>query len=499
MNTTHVLINEKKAEGHHRRVGGGNSLWVLSYLGLVTLLLYSSLFHRAYDDPFITYRYAENISRGFGFIYNLGERVLSTTTPLFAILLAGLRMLWSDLPHLANLIGAFSLALGGVFLWSLARSLQTPWVGWAGLLLFPTFPLVLSTLGSETPLYIALGLGAFAFYVRRQYAWTAFFAGLVVLCRLDGALVPLILATDYLIRQRADVPSGQHTSVTFPLLLFCLIVFAWVLFAWSYFGSPIPVTLVAKQHQGLMAISQKFAPGFITTIKPYAQRGQYWLEAALAVTGLLFLLWRVRRWVLFLSWPMLYFAVYSYLGVTRYFWYYAPLVPAFVVLVGLGLEAFGTLHGKHDKRNILRYVAMCVLFIPVIFQVRGLWRLRQNPDQRYGIYRALGEWLEINTPPQASVGALEVGIIGYYAKRPMVDFAGLIQPEVARQLTENATYEDAALWATEYYHPDYLVLFSGEYPRLEAGYVAEYCQLIRTFEGRDYAYALDLAVYNCSK
>jgi hypothetical protein len=43
---------------------------------------------RAQDDAFITYRYARNLATGRGFVYNEGERVLGTTTPLYAMILA---------------------------------------------------------------------------------------------------------------------------------------------------------------------------------------------------------------------------------------------------------------------------------------------------------------------------------------------------------------------------------------------------------------------------
>ena len=55
----------------------------LGYLLLGIGIIYFLLSHHVYDDPFITYRYAENLGEGLGFVYNPGERVLSTTTPLF--------------------------------------------------------------------------------------------------------------------------------------------------------------------------------------------------------------------------------------------------------------------------------------------------------------------------------------------------------------------------------------------------------------------------------
>src|SRR5512143_3310217 len=113
-------------------------IWLVACIAMAISLLAILLFHaRAYDDPYITYRYAYNLTRGTGFVYNPGERVQSTTTPLFTLLLAALSLVWGDLPHLAIFIGALSLGAGGLLLWLLADTWQAPWAGWAGLLLYP--------------------------------------------------------------------------------------------------------------------------------------------------------------------------------------------------------------------------------------------------------------------------------------------------------------------------------------------------------------------------
>ena len=48
---------------------------------------------RTIDDAYITYRYAMNVATGVGMVYNPGEAVLGTTTPLYTLLLALLAML----------------------------------------------------------------------------------------------------------------------------------------------------------------------------------------------------------------------------------------------------------------------------------------------------------------------------------------------------------------------------------------------------------------------
>jgi hypothetical protein len=89
-----------------------------------------------------------------------------------------------------------------------------------------------------------------------------------------------------------------------------------------------------------------------------------------------------------------------------------------------------------------------------------------STDSRLEVYRQIGQWLEANTPPEASVGLLEVGIVGYYAERPVADFAGLIQPEVARRFTPSTTYQESAGWTIRTYEPDYVLLHRGTFAEI---------------------------------
>ena len=472
----------------------GKAICGAIYLVGTSLLIHSFFSNWIYDDPFITYRYASNLQHGLGFVYNPGEHVLSTTTPLLTLLLALLGNVWTDLPQLARMIGALSLAYGGIFIWDLAQTWKAPPVGWAGLLLYPTFPLVLATLGSETPLYLAFCLGAFRFYARQRYSLTAVCVALAVLTRPDGILVAFLLVTHYLFWPRGPVPwraAGLFIGLTIP----------WFIFAWIYFASPVPVTLAVKQHQGIMAISQQFAPGLLSILGWYAW-WPYLLEAGLFAVGLIFMFGYARRWITLLAWPVLHFVLYWAMGVTGYFWYYAPLVPGFILLLGLGIMSISRLF--LSNKTTLSYIAAGILLsVLVSAQVSHFQQMPGHPypqlfiDNRLVMYRVAGRWLRENTPPNASIGTLEVGVIGFYAQRRMIDFAGLIQPEVSDQFTRDATYEDAALWAVEHYQPDYLVIFTNQFPGLEGGYAAVHCRLVQSFPGWLYRYSNNLNVYRC--
>ena len=65
---------------------------------------------RAVDDVFITYRYAQNLAAGDGFVFNPGERVFGVTEPAVGLVLGGLA--WSSgiaIPILGTLFTAAAL------------------------------------------------------------------------------------------------------------------------------------------------------------------------------------------------------------------------------------------------------------------------------------------------------------------------------------------------------------------------------------------------------
>ena len=199
------------------------------------------LFHgRGYDDPYITYRYAANIARGYGFVYNAGERVLSTTTPLYTLILATLRLAGLDLPLVSNAISCLSLAAGGWALWELGRVWRTRRMGAAAFFLLPTFPLLVTTLGAETTFGISVILLGFLAYARGQYVAAAVLLALATLTRADGVLAAAVLGIDFLLWKRRPIPWRA-------VITYSAIVTPWFAFAWLYFGVPFPVTLFVKQ------------------------------------------------------------------------------------------------------------------------------------------------------------------------------------------------------------------------------------------------------------
>lgn len=75
---------------------------------------------------------------------------------------------------------------------------------------------------------------------------------------------------------------------------------------------------------------------------------------------------------------------------------------------------------------------------------------------------ASARWIAVNTPPNALVAAHDIGALGYFGGRKIIDLAGLVSPEVIpfiRDEVKLANYLDNQ-------HVDYLETFPSWYPYL---------------------------------
>ena len=470
------------------------------YALAVALLLFVLFGSWHFDDSFITFRYALNIATGNGFTFNPGEHVLSTTTPLFALLLALFAKAGASIEMTAGWVSALSVTAGGLIIWAIGQRIGPTresriLIGLSGLLLYPASPWVLQTFSAETPLFLALCLGAAAARVYQKDTAAGLLSGLVLLTRPDGIVLVGLLFLDGLVFRRTSA-TGRPTRFMAAL---AMVLTPWSIYATLKFGSPLPVTLFVKQKQALLTGSIGFLQGLQDLVAVYARLPFFWIMAVLVILGVSTVIRQRSRHVLFILWPVLHILAFSLAGVTRYFWYYAPIIPGLVIMAGIGAGGSADWLKKHfSKTPKAAFLPALLVFLVLIGQGLQVRELIRRPDPRYAIYRTVGNWLAENTPEDASIGLLEVGIIGFYANpRPVVDFAGLVQPEVAEQFTSGYNYDLSAAWAAERFQPDYLVLFETQFNHLIATYRADTCTPIQIFYGADYGYERNLVVYAC--
>jgi hypothetical protein len=480
-----------------RRLSNASLVFGLG-VSIIVVLLTVFFAQHGYDDPYITYRYTRHLLQGKGLVYNVGEPVLSTTAPGYALLLAPLALVCGDIPLMGNALSALGLGLGAMtlFLWARETGHQagddTPWTGGIAGLLLLTFPLCVMSFGSEMGAYLGLTIAGFRAYARKRPVRALAWMAVATLVRPDGALAAALILVHLLVTRRR-LP--WKSAVAYAIILLPWIVYA----TWTY-GSPLPASLAAKQAQGRMLISDSYLIGAYKMVIGYAQRPLYWLYLLLGALGAWHLVRRGQTWWPFIAWTACSFLAYVLLGVTRYFWYYVPLVPGALLLVALGIDwiraRLSTVRlGRQLDHRLQWTLSTALVALLLAPNLRGLYDWHRHPDARLEVYRQIGQWIDVHLSEAVSVGTIEVGIIGYYSQRRIIDFAGLIQPSVHEQMRPESTYYDTATWAVEQYRPDLLVLRNDWFPSWQGGLLAS-CRARQDFsqQGTDFRFT----VYECN-
>lgn len=383
------------------------------------------------DDPFITYRYSQNLIDGQGFVYNPGVHILSTTAPLNSLFLAMCGLLIHDLPTIGFWSSVLGLAVCAWFAFDICASLKMRAGGIVAALLTLVAPGLILTFGLETGLYLALAFGAIDLYLRGRITTAFALLALLTLTRNDGLVLATILGLDLLVRFLPRLRTAWRTSVTeviLPLAVYLMIVAPWLVFAWWWFGSPFPFTLTAKIAQAQSGLWDPFAIGILKWLRGWFS--ETWPIVLSALVGLTWALRSRSRVLLIAGWVISHLIAYSILGVAFYAWYVAPLIPATALFAGIGIEEVGRWLGTRvTARGTRQAFALFAALAMISFELRAdLVAGMQEPSPKVQVYRRAAEWIAQNTSRDATVDALEVGVLGFYDGRPTLDFVGLVDP-----------------------------------------------------------------------
>jgi len=439
------------------------------------------------EDALITYRYAENLALGNGFVFNSGERVLGTTTPLFTLMLAAAGLLFGTehIPLASNLLSAIFGEVAGVLTFAALRRLGFSVAVCtlaAALFLFQPDVAVAATGGMETMLVVALMAGSFYALSARRNGAAVLLCALLVVARIDG----LLWAAIVLLLVCRDRPGSTYRYG----LLFCGAVAPWALFAQLYFGSVLPHSVLAKLaignlaeplgELGTLAAHLRWftgAAGFDTETIKRGPDSMIALVVAviLALAGIFSILRnRDRPALLAIAlFPPLLCAAY-YLGRSpRIFpWYLTPPLWCVSTLVVIG--AVRVWAAVRDRSRLLRirrlalgvYVGSLLLILLLHLTSAGFREFayqERMQDYEEGLRRPVGEWLAANTPEGASVATEAIGYQGYYSKRRIIDLAGLTSREVVSASRESRGNSAATFYRVlKRTSPDYIVLRSVE-------------------------------------
>jgi hypothetical protein len=449
---------------------------VLLVAGLMLLALLARVVpgERMVDDAYITFRYARNIVEGRGFVYNPGERVLGTTTPLYTLLIAGLALVTGsrDFPTLAMAVNALASAASVGLLYALGKRFVGHWLPAAAVALLwavAPYSVTFAVGGMETNLTIALLLAAAYAHVTGHPRVMAALSAFALLARPDTAILLVLLWLDLLIDHLRTARSGLslHKAMPWQEALITLGILApWLLFSLLYFGSPLPASIGAKSvtyrlppEAGLVRLIQHYSTPFFgheVLGAPWQLIG-FFVYLLLSALGGLRAIQRDRHTWPLLAYPYFYLTVFAAANPLLFRWYFSPPVPFYFLLIVAGIWSLAWDVGKlvgweigrlgnWETGNQSTTLPLSQPTILTLFTVVALaltlnaWEL--HPD--HGPDRPAPEmaWFKLELLYEQAAGIVldraqpgdtlcagDIGMLGYRTGLHILDTVGLVTPK----------------------------------------------------------------------
>ena len=445
--------------------------WGLGFALALCAALMWSLRGYVTDDTFIHLQYATHLAAGRGMVFNVGERIYGCTSPLWVTLLADAIALGFDGLTAAKVIGAAAaLASVGLFMQLMRRTVRDPslraaaTIAWAG----NAWMVRWSMSGMETPLAAALTLAGFVAFTEGS-SWgarplrTGALWALAALARPEAVFLLLLWGVFLLIE--TDDRAGLRRLVL-GLLAPVVVYGGWLAFTRLYFGTFWPQTFVAKVAGG-------------EELHAHAQNLWRLVRIVLATEGLLALvlvlslllggrrMWpsavpsqRLVPWAWMIGLPTLYVAR----GVPVISRYLVPVLPVIGWLAWRAADRWWMGDDPGPARRRFGTILAVVLASLVVAQNLVVYRAEVLPHVRSfspAIERSLivwGRWFDRNADARAVIATPDIGAIGYYSRRRVVDLGGLVTPAMVPGLARTGP-EDvvAGFFFATFSRPDYLV------------------------------------------
>jgi hypothetical protein len=422
------------------------------------------------DDAWIHQTYARNLALTRIWAFSPGQPSAGSTSPLWTALISmGYSLhieplVWTYLLGLGIQVGL--MAAGGLWFQRRNPEFKGGWIWVAALILLEWHLLWAALSGMEILLIAVLACLVFAFMAGSKLprVWLGVLIGAGAWVRPD-ALTLLIPGTWVLLFQpdRRTADRVRELLWLFTGAFLAILPYLWFNFLLE--GTYWPTTFYAKQAEYAVLREQ-----------PLLQRLMAQAIQPLTGFGILLLpgsLWSVWRDVRERAWGRLGPAIWActFLGayalrlpVTYQHGRYA--MPVLPVLIVLGIEGsfqlFSRMKNGPWPRIMARAWALSTGVVGIVFLALGA--------RAYGMDVAIIEtemvktarWIAGHTKREAFIAAHDIGALGYFGDRPLLDLAGLISPQVIPILRD----EPALAQLLKEEGADYLMTFPGWYPEL---------------------------------
>ena len=440
----------------------------------------------ALDDAWIHQVYARNLALRGEFAFFPGQPSAGSTSPLWTVLLSAGYLIQMDFRVWAYLLGAVLL---GASAFTAARLIS---------LLFPHFPLsdshtpILVSLflllewhlawsavsGMEILLFVFLSLLLLERFYAHEHAWVlGLIAGLLTLTRPEGIVLAALvglgiiwdaekhgfviarsgLCDEAISNSALGIASRRPLAMTNPRssafirvlfyygIGFAILLTPYLIFNFAMSGTILPNTFYAKNVEYAELLER--TPFLLRWLQLFFVP---WVGAQiLLLPGFVFIVIALvvrRQWLALIpfAWTMLLPALYALRLPVAYQHgrYEMPIVP-FIVLYGV----WGTLVLFERIRNrIVRMTwGLSITALLIAFWYLGATQYATDVAIIDCEMVQSARWVAANAPADAVVAAHDIGALGYFYERPVIDLAGLVSPEVIPFMRDEGRLRDFLL------------------------------------------------------
>ncbi len=409
------------------------------------------------DDPWIHLTFARNLIEYWSYSYFKNEMVTAgSTSPIYTLILALGYIFIKNEYVLSFALGILFFSFSGILVYLLLKRIYPEnWIAIVAVLIFSLDKGMNFFAGSgmETTLYILLLVLTYYYYVKRRSILTGLFLGLTLWARPDAMAFISAVIIDYIIflyfKQKS--PANNKTIDTFSkngliklMAAFGMVVLIYCGMNLALSGTLLPNTFSAKtayysaefrsrtnflryEVWGYFTSSSysllivPFIFGFIKIVlDTVKKRYNYFLLACLFIFGLIFLYW----------YKMPFAAVKGR--------YLIPVIPFYIIVSVYGAREIFRFMVKFLSDKIINALNIIFFAVLIIYSVISYLDTKvEYAEQTHHIsVRNLtaARWINENTPPDAVIATHDIGAIGYYTKRKLLDVAGLVSPQFTPKL-----------------------------------------------------------------
>jgi arabinofuranosyltransferase len=403
------------------------------------------------DDAWIHQTYARSLANGLGWTYAGGMPSAGSTSPLWtalqipafwlqipsilwscgmgvALLLANavLIMLWiRRLDKKASWVALFFCLGEWHLIWAALSGMETIlYCAWTALIFLLIFPFTPFNPQKPPTSAVFIGLGFIAgvgIWIRPEAVLLSGLALLAVLIQLRPASLPRI--------------GGFLLGLIAPVLIYFL-------FTCRLNGHLLPNTFFVK--------TTEYAE--LTSAGLFSRLLQAWLPLLagpfavliLFIPAALISIVRERKWVwtLPLLWALAHLTLYAIQLPATYQHgrYFIPILP---VLMGYGVYGFSRHRAEWDSKTVFRVVSHALWASAILLTFIFIWIGAMQYSRDVGVIEAemvaVAKWIRGNTPSDTIVAAHDIGALGFFGERRIIDLGGVTDLDAVDLLSGTVT------------------------------------------------------------